>query len=485
MPGLWRRRRGPTLDDLVARAAARPEPVDREGIAAAISDYLAAFDAPAAVRDALEVLRAPGTVAVVTGQQPVLLGGPAYVLYKALTAIRVARELSARGVPAVAIFWNASEDHDIAEANVVALPGADGWRRHALDDLPALTRRPLSDVPLGATNSAQINAWSAAAGWSDVAPLASPSDTLASWQTAAMLRALGEYGLLVVEPHLLRPFAGELFGRLLDEFDDLSRDLDTAIAGLADVAPEAREHRLTTNAPLFAMVDGERQRISRETDNFSDVAARARANPLQFSTTALSRPLMQNLVLPTVAYVCGPAELTYNALLDPWHARLGIQPAALIRRASMTVANATTSAGDVVAAITARATAREAIVTLQQADETMLRDLHAALRTLEDDAPAAAAAVAQSLDRLDHAARRRAARAQQARLQSPLAQLRDLSPAVRAAARRVEPVPHKLQERVIPWLHLLATHGRAIIDVLLDDGVEPLPDHHLVVSVRQ
>ena len=60
----------------------------------------------------------PGTLAVVTGQQVGLFGGPAYTIYKALTAARLARDLSAHGVPAVPIFWLASEDHDFAEVSV-------------------------------------------------------------------------------------------------------------------------------------------------------------------------------------------------------------------------------------------------------------------------------------------------------------------------------------------------------------------------------
>src|SRR5205085_6301378 len=59
----------------------------------------------------------PSTVAVVTGQQVGLFGGPAYTIYKALTAIRIARDLSERGVPAVPMFWLATEDHDFAEVD--------------------------------------------------------------------------------------------------------------------------------------------------------------------------------------------------------------------------------------------------------------------------------------------------------------------------------------------------------------------------------
>src|SRR5438309_8549456 len=65
----------------------------------------------------LDKLAQPGTVAVVTGQQVGLFSGPAYTVYKAVTAVKAARELTARGIPAVPIFWLATEDHDFAEVN--------------------------------------------------------------------------------------------------------------------------------------------------------------------------------------------------------------------------------------------------------------------------------------------------------------------------------------------------------------------------------
>src|ERR1051325_11048788 len=65
----------------------------------------------------LDRLAEPGTVAVVTGQQVGLFSGPAYTIYKALTAVKLAGELAARGIPAVPVFWLATEDHDFAEVN--------------------------------------------------------------------------------------------------------------------------------------------------------------------------------------------------------------------------------------------------------------------------------------------------------------------------------------------------------------------------------
>ena len=65
----------------------------------------------------LDILSQPGAVAVVTGQQVGLFSGPAYTIYKALTAAKLAEQLTAAGTPAVPVFWLATEDHDFAEVN--------------------------------------------------------------------------------------------------------------------------------------------------------------------------------------------------------------------------------------------------------------------------------------------------------------------------------------------------------------------------------
>ena len=100
------------------------------------------------------LLAKPGTVAVVTGQQVGLFSGPAYTIYKALTAVRLAEQLSEQGIPAVPIFWLATEDHDFAEVNQSFVFGAgpsagqaecERQRRH-----PSVpwARLPIADPPV-------------------------------------------------------------------------------------------------------------------------------------------------------------------------------------------------------------------------------------------------------------------------------------------------------------------------------------------------
>ncbi len=89
-----------------------------------------------------------GAVAVVTGQQVGLFGGPAYSIYKALTAVHVARELSERGVNAVPVFWLATEDHDLAEVNHCFFPKRGGIERFDLPTSGPADRR-VGDIRLG------------------------------------------------------------------------------------------------------------------------------------------------------------------------------------------------------------------------------------------------------------------------------------------------------------------------------------------------
>ena len=96
----------------------------------------------------LDLLARPGTVAVVTGQQVGLFSGPAYTIYKALTAVRLAAQLNEQGIPAVPMFWLATEDHDVAEVNHTFVFGPDQRPIQLSVAANGVSERPVGGIPI-------------------------------------------------------------------------------------------------------------------------------------------------------------------------------------------------------------------------------------------------------------------------------------------------------------------------------------------------
>ena len=99
-------------------------------------------------REMAEALAKGRAVAVVAGHQVGLFTGPLFALLKAFDAIRVAREISASGVPAVAVFYALTDDHDLEEIARTARPGADGPEILILEGADRSNRRPVGPLPI-------------------------------------------------------------------------------------------------------------------------------------------------------------------------------------------------------------------------------------------------------------------------------------------------------------------------------------------------
>src|SRR5579863_10546905 len=136
----------PPYDPQSYAAAARQVTLNPERRAALVAVLREANGASAS----LDLLAEPGTVAVVTGQQVGLFSGPAYTIYKALTAARLARELTAKGITAVPVFWLATEDHDFAEVNHAWVFDAEHHPVKLEINGSTIPNQPVGEVRLGA-----------------------------------------------------------------------------------------------------------------------------------------------------------------------------------------------------------------------------------------------------------------------------------------------------------------------------------------------
>ncbi|UJR83967.1 bacillithiol biosynthesis cysteine-adding enzyme BshC [Sandaracinus amylolyticus] len=366
----------------VARARATIAPA----VLLALEAQNARWGASAARRASLDAL-ARGAVVVVTGQQLGLFLGPLYTLWKTVSTIRLARQLSARGIAAVPLFWMQSEDHDWDEIRTVRWLGAEGMREASLPERDASgARSSIAHARFGAEIDAVLEAldlrrtehgaWLHALLAEHHRPGASLPDAF-----GAVLTTLFEpYGLLTLQPRdpALAALAAPIHRRALEAHETITARLvadaarleaegkrvpipvrsDCALSFFHPEGPEGPRYRLAPRGDTFAL-SGAPRTLSRD-----ELFARLEDTPLALSTSALLRPALQDHLLPTAAYVGGPSEVAYAAQLPPIYDALGLTMAPYVRRASYVV----TSAED-----------RDALSTLDLTLDDLRRDDEAAL----------------------------------------------------------------------------------------------------------
>ncbi len=325
----------------------------RAAVAAILETQQRARGNPRAAERAAQ-LADPRSVAVVTGQQPVLFGGPLYVLYKALAAIKVAAALEAkRGTPVVPVFWIASDDHDFEEIRATTLLDASGQLR-------SLRYAPATPPP--ALPSFQVRFDDTIAGLvSEAGGILADEGCRALLERcyrsgASFPEAFGAFlsgllpSLVVLEPAdpAVKTLMVPVLKRELVERSPSSR----ASAG---IGPRLQAAGYSEQAPvrdgflnLFVVAQGQRRALGLTPDGVeirgldqrlttAEAVAWLEREPTAWSPGALLRPVVQDHLLPTAAYVGGPAEIAYHAQIGPTYEALGIPRPVVFPRPGVTL----------------------------------------------------------------------------------------------------------------------------------------------------
>ncbi|KXK03419.1 MAG: bacillithiol biosynthesis cysteine-adding enzyme BshC [Acidobacteria bacterium OLB17] len=349
-----------SLDDICefagqVTAAYKPE---RNAIADALAALNRSIDAGERVRAAIERLREPGTVAVFTGQQSGLFGGPLYTIYKALTAIKAAAELTRKGTPAVAMFWAATEDHDFDEVASVTIAGNDELIRLHYSDtdereipvggrtltteigsLIAELEREMPQTEFSREAVAQLrDSWTAGEGFGRAF-------------LRQLAKQLGCFGMIFVDPQdaELKRLSAPIMRLAAEKAPEITaaiRDRDAALA-------EAGLHRQVLvednyfplfwqtddgiRTPLRLYGDGVKARAVNREFSIAELCDLIEKEPERFSAGVMLRAVVQDYLFPTVLYVGGAAEIAYFAQSGAAYEVLQRPATPIVHRQSFTV----------------------------------------------------------------------------------------------------------------------------------------------------
>ena len=297
-----------------------------------------------------------GAVAIVTGQQVGLFSGPAYAIYKALTAVQIAEELTRGGIPAVPVFWMATEDHDLDEVRYATWFDQGKLRRF---ELPVVeTGRPVGGISLGAEVEppAREAAELLSSQGSDL--LAEylresyrPEETYGSAFAKLFTRLFAQQGLILMDPldPEMHRVTTPLYQHALAERDAVNEKLLQRGKDLDRAGFDAQVKVTSRSTLLFYLGDGVRQVITASNGKFQagdkswprdELIHLTHTEPGKFSPNALFRPVVQDYLLPTVAYVGGPAEISYFAQSEVIYRHLLGRMPVMLPRAGFTLVDA-------------------------------------------------------------------------------------------------------------------------------------------------
>jgi bacillithiol biosynthesis cysteine-adding enzyme BshC len=498
-----------------ADAIARTQGHDRrrDNIAAVIAAQQERRQAPPAARNAARLLADRRTVAVVTGQQAGLFGGPLFTLLKALTALKLADQVSRdSNIPAIAIFWIDAEDHDWEEVrsctvfsnqlvphNVslpprpgvepspVATVRLDGSVIDALDELEQL-------LPATEFRATIIDGLRRV-----YAPGVGMADAFGRW----LEEVLGARGLVVYDSSdpASKPLVSQVFARELSMPGQTVKLAALAGSDLTARGYHAQVHAQDDSLALFYL-DGGRRAIRQQDGRFvvgdqqfppATLVEQATERPAGFSPNVLLRPVVQDTLFPTICYVAGPNELAYLGQLRGIYEHFGVPMPLFYPRASATLLDS--------AAVRFLTKYKLPLEALQAQDEAALNEL---LKTqippvVDESFTAAAQAIDAQMARLIQTipildpTLVGAARSTFERMQRDLQTLHGKM--IQATKRRDETLRRQFmharalafpgghaQERTIGFVSFLNQYGPALVD-RLDEELPLDLGHHWIVTI--
>jgi bacillithiol biosynthesis cysteine-adding enzyme BshC len=304
-----------------------------------IKDYNEQIKAPSPVFETIE--RLADTPAMVTGQQSCLLTGPLFVIYKAFTVIILADRYDA-----VPVFWNASEDDDSSEVNHIWMMNGE-LEKISLDLDPS----PFFAITLGEKQIESLienlkRLTPPTEFREDILDLIRACPRGFSEMFSSLLTTLfSDYGLILIEPHIFSGLTAPLFEQLirhpLKPVELITKAGDSlerrGYKRQVHKAPDSCSFYLTPRDTRLSVTYDGVFHADESTYTQDELLTLLEEHPEWFSSTVISRPLMQDFLLPTLGYCAGPGEISYFAQMKEVYAFFGIRQPYIIPRFGATL----------------------------------------------------------------------------------------------------------------------------------------------------
>lgn len=330
---------------------------DRTKVVELLAEFHKEFDTPNSTLEQINKLREEDSLAVVTGQQLTLYGGPLFTIYKTLTAIIYAKRWSSLlGRTVVPVFWLADEDHDIEEVIKLTFPqkssstSVEYKHSYNSDEVP-----PVSDVKF----SSQFEQFKKEAGdvldktdffddlWNRLHSAYKTGETFRSAFGSWLLKLFEGEGLILAGSNTkpIKQFSREVLSNAVTNSEQINSALENTTHNLIDDQYHGQVQVQKSN--LFYIEDnGARKKIHSNGANWKaeklewsteELLKKIDESPNRFSPNVFLRPIIQDHLLPTIGYIGGPGETAYYAQMKEMYNTFDRKMPVIIPRFSITL----------------------------------------------------------------------------------------------------------------------------------------------------
>jgi len=334
---------------------------DREAVSDALERMNRTWGASEKTLGNIRLLREADCIAVVSGQQAGLFTGPLYTIYKALSAVKLAECMTQRGIKSVPVFWIATEDHDFPEVATAEIINRDCALSNVTvpaevhsDGLPV--GRVVLDESIRATMQSLLEALPKNEFSDDLEKLLrdayQPGRKYGDAFAQVMTALLGRQGLILLDPFdsQLKNVAAPLYSEAARRAHEIAIAIVNRSRELEEAGYHAQVAPSENSFPLFWHDDnGARHALTRmesgkyqtkqggEEHSAEELAEWALREPDRFSPNVTLRAVVQDFLLPTVAYYGGAAEIAYFAQTAEVYRILDRPVTPILPRTSMTL----------------------------------------------------------------------------------------------------------------------------------------------------
>lgn len=345
------------LDELSNRSFPREEVADH------IEKFMERFPSSEAVDNSLAKLKQLNSVVVIGGQQAGILTGPLYSIHKIISIIKLAEEKEKQlGTPVVPVFWIAGEDHDFHEVNHVFMPVEQRVDKWSYPE-KVKQKKMVSDINLNKEicrewvnnlieNFGETNHTKQLISFAEEALL--NSTTFVDFFANIVMELFKDFGLLIVDSgdSNFRLLQKENFSKQIQHHREVTNylleqqsvigkngfpitiDSTERAANIFYCHPKTNERILLEFDQDSNHFVGKSGTVSFTKDELIEIACQ---DPAKLSNNVVTRPLMQEWLFPTLAFIAGPGEIAYWAELKLVFEQFDIKMPPIVPRLNITL----------------------------------------------------------------------------------------------------------------------------------------------------